>query len=241
VVTVSLELSGPEASRPYIEAAKPQHPSLLDPGHQLDSLFGVVNIPAVTWIDEDGVIVRPPEPGWPVDPATLRAPRPARAESSENTPPPPDDAQTRQLRRVLERIGGGQDRATYADAIRDWVEHGPDSRFAMTPDEVISRSHPRPAAVSEAAAHFELANHFWRSGKREPALRHFNAAHRLQPENWTYKRQAWSLVGNERVGGERGRFAQSPLPGEEANWPFETDFMGDVEKLEPGEYYPKTL
>ena len=31
IVTVSLELSGPEASRKYIEAAAPEHPSLLDP------------------------------------------------------------------------------------------------------------------------------------------------------------------------------------------------------------------
>ena len=51
-MTVSLELSGPEASRPYIEAAHPQHPSLLDPSHQMDALFGVVNIPNVVWIDE---------------------------------------------------------------------------------------------------------------------------------------------------------------------------------------------
>ena len=65
IVTVSLELSGPEASRPFIEAAQAEHPSLLDPMHQLDALFGVVNIPNVIWIDENGVIVRPPEPGWP--------------------------------------------------------------------------------------------------------------------------------------------------------------------------------
>jgi hypothetical protein len=65
IVTVSLELSGPEASRPYIEAAHPEHPSLLDPTHQVDSLFGVVNIPNVVWIDEAGMIVRPAEPGWP--------------------------------------------------------------------------------------------------------------------------------------------------------------------------------
>jgi hypothetical protein len=233
VVTVSLELSGPEASRPYIEAAKPEHPSLLDPMHTLDSLFGVVNIPNVTWIDEDGIIVRPPEPGWPVDPATLRRPAPSTQRS--------DDPEAQRRRRLMELLGGGQDRATYADAIRDWVENGAESRYCLTPEEVIARSQPRPKTVSEAAAHFELGNHLWRDGQREAAIRHFNAAHRLQPENWTYKRQAWSLVGNERVGGERGRFAQSPLPGEEAAWPFESDFTTDVFKLEPGQYYPRTM
>ena len=48
---------------------------------------------------------------------------------------------------------------------------------------------------------------------KEAAIRRFNACHRLQPDNWTYKRQAWSLVGNERVGGEMGRLSQVPLPG----------------------------
>jgi hypothetical protein len=28
----------------------------------------------------------------------------------------------------------------------------------------------------------------------EAAQRWFREAHRLQPENWTYKRQAWSMV-----------------------------------------------
>ena len=65
---MSLELSGAEASRPFIEAAAPEHPSLLDPTHHLDALFGVVNIPNVIWIDEEGTIVRPAEPGWPGPP-----------------------------------------------------------------------------------------------------------------------------------------------------------------------------
>ncbi len=232
-MTVSLELSGPEVSRPYIEAAKPEHPSLLDPTHTLDSLFGVVNIPSVTWIDEDGVIVRPPEPGWPADPVTLRR----LTAGAQQT----DEAEAERRRRLLEKLGSGQDRAAYADALRDWVAKDADSPYHLAPDEVVARSQPRSKTVSEAAAHFELGNHLWRHGQRAAAIRQFNAANRLQPENWTYKRQAWSLVGNERVGGERGRFAQSPLPGEEAAWPFESDFVTDVMKLDPGQYYPKTL
>ena len=233
-------MSGPEVSRPHIEAAKPEHPSLLDPTHQLDSLFGVVNIPAVTWIDEEGVIVRPPEPGWPHDPAALR-PAPAPGQGQQRTLTPEEEEQARARRELMAKINSGQDRGSYADAIRDWVANGPASPFVLTPDEVIEKSHPRSPDVSRAAAHFELANHLWRHGRREPAIEHFNAAHRLQPENWTYKRQAWSLIGNERVGGDRGRFAQSPQPGEEADWPFESDFVSDVNALEPGQYYPKTL
>jgi hypothetical protein len=112
----------------------------------------------------------------------------------------------------------------------------------MTPDEVVTASQSRPIEGSLAAAHFELANHLWRAGQRDAAIQHFNECHRLQPSNWTYKRQAWSLVGNERVdGGELGRFNQGPLPGEEAEWPFISCFDVDVAQLLPGEYYPNTM
>ncbi len=242
VVTVSLELSEPEVSRPFIEAAHAEHPSLLDPTHQLDSLFGVVNIPNVIWIDEDGIIVRPPEPGWPGPqeyPESLkrviadRARKAAEAVGTEGAPKRPN---------LMKLLQGGQDRATYPDAIRDWAHNGASSRFAMSPDEVVAASQPRPLDASRGAAHFEFANYFWRSGQRDAAIRHFNECHRLLPNNWTYKRQAWSLVGNERVGGgELGRFNQIPAPGEEESWPFPSNFDADVAKLQPGEYYPRTM
>jgi hypothetical protein len=239
VVTVSLELSGADASRPYVEAAQPQHPSLLDPTHRLDTLFGVVNIPSVIWIDERGVIVRPPESGWPgteqTMPAEMAASMP-RLGRAPNAPVPPEDRG-----RYGAALLSGQDRGTYADALRDWVRNGADSEYVLDAAEVVARSQPRPMAVSEAAAHFELANHLWRQGRRDLAVSHFNETHRLQPDNWTYKRQAYSLVGNERVGGEFGRFVQGPVRGEEEAWPFDSDFRSDVQQLDAGQYYPKTL
>jgi hypothetical protein len=212
---------------------------LLDPGHRLDALFGVVNIPSVIWIDEQGVIVRPPEPGWPSGEQTMPAelatalPRLGRA---PNAPKPAGEGG-----RHGAAILSGQDRATYADAIRDWVRHGPESQYALSPSEVVARSQPRPRAVSEAAAHFELAEHLWKAGRRDRAIAHFTECHRLQPDNWTYRRQAYSLVGNERVGGDFGRFVQGPLRGEEEDWPFDSDLRSEVSRLGEGEYYPKTL
>jgi hypothetical protein len=241
IVTVSLEVSGPEASRAYIEAAAPEHPSLLDMTHQMDALFGVVNIPNVVWIDEEGTIVRPPEPGW-AGPQVL--PEEMGRQLRRTARPKPDqdaEAATRSRSRQLAAIASGQDRGRYPDAIRDWVTKGADSEFAMTPAEVVQRSQPRPPQVSEAAAHFELAIHLWQAGRRDGAIGHFNAAHRLQPGNWTYKRKAWSLVGNERVGGAYGRFVQSPVAGEEESWPFDSDFNADVSALGEGEYYPSTM
>jgi tetratricopeptide (TPR) repeat protein len=239
VVTVSLELSGPEVSRPYIEAARPEHPSLLDPTHQMDALFGVVNIPNVVWIDEAGTIVRPAEPGWPggrqeLPPAMgTSMPKLGRA---RNAPPRPAGGSGQ---RAL--LASGQDRESYPEAIRNWVQHGAASPHALAPHEVVARSQPRPMTVSQAAAHFELANHLWRAGRRQRAIEHFRECHRLQPDNWTYKRQAWSLLGNERVGGAFGRFVQGPVEGEEDEWPFESDFRSDVAVLADGAYYPKTL
>jgi hypothetical protein len=203
----------------------------------MDSLFGVVNIPNVVWIDEDGVIVRPAEPGWPDTrqemPSDMRSsiPRMGRARTA---PKPPED-------KPRGGIGGGQDREAYADAIRDWVAKGAASEHALTPTQVVDRSQPRSPDLSEGAAHFELANQLWRAGRRDLAIVHFNECHRLQPDNWTYKRQAWSLVGNERVGGSYGRFVQGPLEGEEDDWPFASDFRSDTALLGEGEYYPATL
>jgi hypothetical protein len=223
-----LELAGAAVARPFVEAAKQTHPSLLDETHQMDAIFGVVNIPNVVWIDEQGIIVRPAEPGWP---PPVQLPEWLQSwDSSEDNQPP-----------ELRALSGGQDRRTYPDAIRDWVAKGAASRFALTPAEVVARSQPRPIEGSQAAAEFELANHLWRHGHREAAISHFNTCHHLEPNNWTYKRQAWSVVGRERGSGEFQLFAQGPTPDDREPWPFDSDFMSDVAKLNEGEYFPKTL
>ncbi len=172
--------------------------------------------------------------GWP----NYRNDWPACRRWAGPGPPPPPPPATTPLGNV---IGSGQDRDAYADAIRDWGREGTDSHFALAPAEVVRRSQPRDSGVSAAAAHFELANHLWRVGERQGAIQNFNESHRLQPDNWTYKRQAWSLVGQERVGGPAGRFFQGPVEGEEEDWPFVSDFLSDVSLLGEGEYYPRTL
>lgn len=200
-----------------------------------------MNIPNVFWIDEDGIIVRPPEPGWPPGddyPDFLRAFITERDAATEKKAAEIEATDPE----LAAKLRGGQDRDSYPDAIRDWADNGADSRYAMTPDEVIERSQGRSADESQGAAHFELANHLWRAGDEAAAIPHFNEAHRLQPDNWTYKRQAWSLVGNEKAGGgEMGRFNQGPLPGEEADWPFEGNFMDEAGSTPAADYYPQTL
>ena len=56
--TVALERSAEDA-RPFIEAAKPTHPSVVDTDHRIAELFHIVNVPTIIWIDEQGMICRP--------------------------------------------------------------------------------------------------------------------------------------------------------------------------------------
>ena len=48
-----------EDARPYIEKARASHPSLIDTEHVVAHRYGMINVPTVVWIDEDGRIVRP--------------------------------------------------------------------------------------------------------------------------------------------------------------------------------------
>ena len=66
VITVALDKSADDA-RPWIEAARPTHPSLIDTRHVLAELYNVVNVPTILWIDERGRIVRPNDVAFGAD------------------------------------------------------------------------------------------------------------------------------------------------------------------------------
>ena len=66
VITVALDKSADDA-RPWIEAATPAHPSLIDTRHVLADLYNMVNVPTVVWIDERGRIVRPNDVAFGTD------------------------------------------------------------------------------------------------------------------------------------------------------------------------------
>lgn len=192
--------------------------------HQVDAAFGVVNIPNAVWIDENFDIVRPAEPAWP-------APRATGVRS-----PLLDSDQAR-----LAAIAGQATKIVswtadeYGDAVRDWARNGAASRYVLPADEVLARSGDRDGNGSAAAAHFALAQHFERDGRHDRALPHFRAAHRLAPENWTYKRQAWSLTGPE---GPLKRFWQGPQDGQE--WEYDSDWLADIESSGAETYYRPT-
>lgn len=224
LVTVGLDTLGAEGCRLFIEAAKPQHPSLIDQHHLVADLFGVVNIPSSIWINEAGRIVRPAE----------AAPAPPR-----DTPRPPREMPAVIPERFVEmgalaaRIPNESDK--YHAALRDWVHKGEASEFAMDPDKVIARSRPRNEQVALGHAHFELASRLEIDGHHELAIKHFRHAHRLVPDSWTFRRQAWSL---EKVGeGPMARFWQGPSPENPEAWPYEGGWLEDIRREGPENYY----
>ena len=66
VVTVALDKSADDA-RPWIEAAKPTHPALIDTRHVVAERYNIVNVPTILWIDERGRIVRPNDVAFGTD------------------------------------------------------------------------------------------------------------------------------------------------------------------------------
>ena len=168
-----------------------------------------MNVPTGVWIDEQGMIVRPPEPAFPGR-SNYRD-----VAISEKLPQRLQDmlAEASKIRAEPKK---------YVAALRDWVEHGVQSEYALSPDEVIERSRPLPWEEALGTAHFELGAHLYAVGRAEDAVRHWREAHRLQPDNWTYKRQAWSLA--------------DPLQGPTDL--YEGDWLSEVRKTGPENYYP---
>lgn len=221
LITVGMDTLGAEGCRTYIEAAAPTHPSLIDEHHVLAEQFGVVNIPSAFWINEQGVIVRPPE-------AAPAPPKPADASASDNPTNMelPPEMPERFVHMMGEAAKIQADPEAYHAALKDWVKRGADSEFALSEAEVIERSRPRDADNALGHAHFELASALHQRGDEAQAITHFRHAHRLVPDSWTFRRQAWSLkpVGD----GPLARFWQGPVPGQEADWPYEGDWLSDV-------------
>lgn len=173
----------PEDTYRWIDAAAPTHPSLIDTRHVTGELFGFVNIPMATWIDESGTIVRNAESAS-IERSPLRD-----AEIPDGIPD--------RMRSMLTEVKAIPDHAeAYRAAVVDWATHGSASRHVLTPDEVIARSLPRDVDTARATACFELGQHLYRTQPHEPdaAIRWWKRAHELDPSNWTYQRQAWTLA-----------------------------------------------
>ena len=157
---------GPEAVDKWFDRAPLTYRCVVDPTHQISSLFGWVNVPSAAWIDEDGRIVRSNDGVYPAE-TTCRF----------------------GLGKV--RLGDG----AFARATRDWIERGADSPHVMSAGDLAGRLKPVDDDTLLAEATFKLALHFEATGDSERARHHFAAAEHLAPDNWNYLRQGWTHKG----------------------------------------------
>lgn len=216
MVTVALDVE-PAHAHHWIDLAAPTHPSLVDTTHVTGELFGFVNIPMAVWIDEHGVLVRPAESAS-IQRSPLR---------DADVPPGLPERIDRAMREVKKMPDHADE---YRAAIVDWARRGADSPYALSPDEVVARSQPRSVDEARAAACFELGEHLRRTVGHDAAVPWWREAHRLHPTNWTYKRQAWTLVTTPTGATENDLF-QGPNDVYEGNW------LDDVIALGGGEAY----
>lgn len=166
---LAVALDEPEAARPWIEAVAPAYPCLIDREHRSADLYGLVNVPQATWIDEAGRIVRPPETAGSTD--GFRA-------------------MDRQTFSIPQAVLDERDRVKrdYFDAVRDWARQGEASRFV--PAAASGVPPPADDGVAEAHARFRLGRHLQQQGHADEAQVQWTHAARLHPASWAIWRQA---------------------------------------------------
>jgi len=181
-IAVAFDSGGTAVAEPWIKAAKPTYPCLVDERHIVAELYDMVNVPTAVWIDERGRIVRPSEAAGSTDAF--------RKMDHTNFSIPPDALAELQAKRKA-----------YQDALRDWVANGSASKYALSEGEVLRRMHTPDDAKARAAANFRLGQYLFAAGHPESAQKFFAEAKRLRPESWNYKRQAWALEDPMKAGG----------------------------------------
>ena len=181
-IAIAFDSGGNAATEPWIKAAKPTYPCLIDRRHVVAELYDMVNVPTAVWIDERGKIVRPSEPAGVTDAF--------RKMNRTNFSIPTDAMAELQAKRKA-----------CQDALRDWVANGSKSKFALSEAEVLRRMHTPDDNQVRAAANFRLGEYLFEQGHAAAAQKYFEEAKRLRPESWNYKRQAWALEDPMKPGG----------------------------------------
>jgi len=184
VISVAFDSGGAAASRPWLELAKPTHPSLIDVEHCVAELYEMVNVPMAVWIDERGRIVRPAEPSGSSD-GFRKMDRKTFALAPE----------------IMAEYG--RRAQVYKDALRDWVRRGADSQHVLSTRDVATRTVGPSEADARAHAYFALGRFLAQSGRGDEAQSAFAEAVRLAPENWSIRRQALWFESPEAPGGPK--------------------------------------
>ena len=181
--------AGPLARTPApgVVLKRATYPLLRDEQHVVAELYDINNVPMAVWIDENGRIVRPPEPAGTYDVVKHI------------------DLKTFSIPEEITKRAAHV-RATYFDAVRDWVKQGAKSRFALSPQQVAKRASARSEGAVRGHACFALGAWLWRNGQAEASKRWFAEAVAAQPDNWAFRRQKIAVAADAAV----GNFAATP-------------------------------
>ncbi len=214
VVTIGIDVD-PTTCHPYMDKSGATHPQLVDTAHTTVGALGFTNVPMSMWVDADGRIVQPAHYS-PVTPGWGDRPIP------EGLPP-----------RILGRfevLKQATDRhQEYLTALRRWATDG----VALDPEAARTASGLRSEDEAMAVACFELGNHLRHTVGPEAAVPWWRQAHRLDPNNWAAKRQAWSLVTT--VEGDAPDLMQEDTGPYDGNWLDDVLAVGGI-----ANYYPPT-
>lgn len=169
-VVLAIALDDPDAARPWIEASAPTYPCLIDRDHRTAELYRFTNVPQAVWIDEHGIVVRPPEDAGQTD---------AFRTIDRKTFAMPADA-------LAERT---RVKTLYYEAVADWAHRGSASRHVLGTDAMRARLRLPDAAVAEATALFRLGRVLLRDGRVDEAARWLAEASARDPASWAMWRQ----------------------------------------------------
>ena len=192
-IAIAFDSGGNAATEPWIKAAKPTYPCLIDRRHLVAELYDMVNVPTAVWIDERGKIVRPSEPAGVTDAF--------RKMNRTNFSIPTDAMSELQAKRKA-----------YQDALRDWVAQGSKSRFALGEAEVLKRMHTPDDAQVRAAANFRLGEFLFENGHADVGAEIFRGSQAAAPGELELQAAGMGARGSDEGGRSRvlggGRFAR---------------------------------
>ncbi len=184
--------------------------SLIDTNHATVGALGFKNVPMSMWVDENGTVVMdahhsPVVKGW-------------------GDRPIPEGLPPRMEGRLVELKKATDRHVEYLAALRLWVKTG---------SVPLTKGVESTKNQALAVAAFELGDHFRRLGDRERSVQYWREAHRLDPDNWAAKRQAWTLVTT--ADGQAPDLVQEDTGPYEGNWLDDLVAVGGIDN-----YYPPT-
>lgn len=168
IIAAAQDTQGDAVALKWYDKANATFTQIVDDKHAISALYNLVNVPAGIWIDEQGVMVRPPETAYTSD---------------------------IQMNMGGSRLYAAGE--AYVAGIRDWVAKGSDSEYALSPEEVAARLEPRSTDDARAEASFQLGVYFEAQGDMDRANRYWQQAQELRPESWNYHRQDWAFTPKE--------------------------------------------